>query len=81
MQVVFFITPVMYLPAQLSQRGVACSNGIRLQTCLKSSDDPILGNAPSDLGTGELYDNGNRGIGCGDSVCSGDTRPACVYWM
>lgn len=47
MQVVFFITPVMFLPAQLEQRGVLVLWLNPFATLLEIVRDPILGAPPS----------------------------------
>ena len=43
MQVVFFITPVMYLPAQLAQRGITMVKWNPFANLLEVVRDPILG--------------------------------------
>jgi ABC-type polysaccharide/polyol phosphate export permease len=47
MQVVFFVTPIMYLPAQLAQRGVTLLKWNPFANLLEIVRDPILGTVPS----------------------------------
>lgn len=49
MQVVFFITPVMFLPEQLSQRGISVLRWNPFASLLEVLSAPILGSRPSDL--------------------------------
>jgi len=47
MQVVFFVTPVMYLPQQLAERGMSVLKWNPFANLLEVVRDPILGLAPS----------------------------------
>ena len=47
MQIVFFVTPVMYLPEQLAQRGISVLEWNPFANLLEVVRDPILGSAPS----------------------------------
>ena len=47
MQVVFFVTPVIYLPAQLAQRGIGVLKWNPFANLLEIVRDPILGTVPS----------------------------------
>ena len=47
MQVVFFVTPVMYLPQQLARRGVTALKWNPFANLLEVVRDPILGMVPS----------------------------------
>ena len=47
MQVVFFVTPVMYLPSQLAQRGVSVLKWNPFANVLEVVRDPLLGSVPS----------------------------------
>jgi ABC-type polysaccharide/polyol phosphate export permease len=47
MQVVFFITPIMYLPEQLGQRGIGVLRWNPFAIILEVVRNPILGEAPS----------------------------------
>ena len=49
MQVVFFITPVMFQPEQLSQRGISVLRWSPFASLLEVLSAPILGSRPSDL--------------------------------
>ena len=49
MQVVFFITPVMFRPEQLSQRGISVLQWNPFASLLEVLSAPILGSRPSDL--------------------------------
>ena len=49
MQVVFFITPVMYTPAQLSQRGISLLQWNPFASLLEVLTAPVLGMRPSDF--------------------------------
>jgi ABC-type polysaccharide/polyol phosphate export permease len=49
MQVVFFITPVMFLPEQLSQRGISVLRWSPFASLLEVLSAPVLGSRPSDL--------------------------------
>ncbi len=47
MQVIFFVTPVMYLPQQLAQRGVSVVKWNPFANLLEIVRDPVLGMVPS----------------------------------
>jgi lipopolysaccharide transport system permease protein len=47
MQLVFFITPIMYLPEQLGQRGIGVLKWNPFAIILEVVRNPLLGEAPS----------------------------------
>ena len=60
MQVVFFITPVMYTPAQLSQRGISVLQWNPFASLLEVLTAPLLGMRPERFCPGELCCHGGR---------------------
>lgn len=80
MQVVFFITPVMYLPAQLAQRGVSVLKWNPFANLLEVVRDPILGNAPSVWALGSCTIMAIVGLAVVIPF-AGRYAPRVVYWM
>ena len=80
MQVVFFITPVMYLPAQLAQRGVSVLKWNPFANVLEVVRDPILGMAPSAWALGSCSVMAIVGVAV-IIPFAGRYAPRVVYWM
>ena len=80
MQVVFFITPVMYLPAQLAQRGVSVLKWNPFANLLEVVSDPILGHAPSVWALGSCAIMAIVGLAVVVPF-AGRYAPRVVYWM
>jgi ABC-type polysaccharide/polyol phosphate export permease len=80
MQVVFFLTPVMYLPAQLAQRGVSVLKWNPFANLLEVVRDPILGMAPSSWALGSCAIMAFLGLAVVIPF-AGRYAPRVVYWM
>jgi ABC-type polysaccharide/polyol phosphate export permease len=80
MQVIFFITPVMYLPSQLAHRGITFLKLNPFANLLEVVRDPILGIAPS---VWALASSGIMAL-VGFAVVipfAGRYAPRVVYWL
>ncbi len=80
MQVVFFVTPVMYLPAQLVHRGVGVLKWNPFANVLEVVRDPILGMAPSGWALGSCAIMAIVGLAVVVPF-AGRYAPRVVYWM
>ena len=80
MQVVFFVTPVMYLPAQLAQRGVTVLKLNPFAMLLEIVRDPILGAAPSEWALMSCAVMATVGFVL-TVPFSGRYAPRVVYWL
>ncbi len=80
MQVVFFVTPIMYLPAQLAQRGVTVLKWNPFASVLEVVRDPILGAAPSTWALGSCAVTAIVGLAVVTPFI-GRYAPRVVYWL
>jgi len=80
MQVVFFVTPVMYLPAQLAQRGITMLKLNPFANLLEVVRDPILGAAPSDWALASCAAMAVVGLAVVVPF-AGHYSPRVVYWL
>jgi len=80
MQVVFFVTPVMYLPAQLAQRGVTVLKLNPFANLLEIVRDPILGAAPSQWALVSCAAMAAVGLAVVVPF-AGHYAPRVVYWL
>lgn len=80
MQVVFFITPVMYLPAQLAQRGITVVKLNPFANLLEVVRDPILGAAPSQWALISCSIMAVAGLAVVIPF-AGHYAPRVVYWL
>lgn len=80
MQVVFFVTPVMYLPAQLAQRGVTALKLNPFANLLEIIRDPILGAVPSLWALATCATMAVAGLAVVVPF-AGRYAPRVVYWL
>jgi ABC-type polysaccharide/polyol phosphate export permease len=80
MQVVFFVTPVMYLPAQLAQRGVNVLKWNPFANLLEIVRDPILGTVPSNWALVSCATMAVAGLAVVVPF-AGRYAPRVIYWM
>jgi ABC-type polysaccharide/polyol phosphate export permease len=80
MQVVFFITPVMYLPDQLARRGFAVVRWNPFASLLEVVRDPLLGSAPSAWALGSCAIMAVVGLAVVIPF-AGRYAPRVVYWL
>jgi ABC-type polysaccharide/polyol phosphate export permease len=80
MQVVFFVTPVMYLPAQLAQRGITVLKLNPFANLLEIVRDPILGVAPSQWALVSCSIMAVAGLAV-VTPFAGHYAPRVVYWL
>jgi ABC-type polysaccharide/polyol phosphate export permease len=80
MQVVFFLTPVMYLPAQLAHRGISVLRWNPFANLLEVVRDPILGTVPSNWALGSCAIMAIMGLAV-IIPFAGRYAPRVVYWM
>jgi ABC-type polysaccharide/polyol phosphate export permease len=80
MQVIFFITPVMYLPEQLAQRGGALLKWNPFATLLEVVRDPILGTVPSGWALVSCTIMGVVGLALVVPF-AGRFAPRVIYWL
>ena len=80
MQVVFFITPVMYLPDQLARRGFAVIKWNPFANLLEVVRDPLLGSAPSAWALGSCAVMAVVGLAV-VMPFAGRYAPRVVYWL
>lgn len=79
-QVVFFITPVMYLPAQLAQRGVTFLKLNPFASLLEIVRDPVLGMVPSHWALASCATMAVVGLVVVVPF-AGHYAPRVVYWL
>jgi ABC-type polysaccharide/polyol phosphate export permease len=80
MQVVFFITPVMYLPDQLARRGFAVVRWNPFANLLEVVRDPLLGSPPSAWALGSCAVMAIVGLAVVIPF-AGRYAPRVVYWL
>ena len=80
MQVIFFVTPVMYLPAQLAQRGVTLLKWNPFASLLEIVRDPILGEVPSAWALASCIVMAVAGLAVVIPF-AGRYAPRVVYWL
>jgi ABC-type polysaccharide/polyol phosphate export permease len=80
MQVVFFITPVMYLPDQLARRGFAVVKWNPFANLLEVVRDPLLGSPPSAWALGSCAVMAIVGLAVVIPF-AGRYAPRVVYWL
>jgi ABC-type polysaccharide/polyol phosphate export permease len=80
MQLVFFITPVMYLPDQLARRGFAVVRWNPFANLLEVVRDPLLGSPPSAWALGSCAVMAIVGLAVVIPF-AGRYAPRVVYWL
>lgn len=80
MQVVFFLTPVIYLPDQLAKRGVTLLKWNPFASLLEIVRDPILGAAPSSWALTSCAVMAVAGLALVVPF-AGRYAPRVVYWL
>jgi len=80
MQVIFFVTPVIYLPAQLAQRGVTLLKWNPFANLLEIVRDPILGAVPSSWALLSCATMAIVGLAMVVPF-AGHYAPRVVYWL
>lgn len=80
MQVVFFVTPVMFLPAQLAKRGITVLKLNPFANLLEIVRDPILGRAPSEWALVTCAAMAVAGLALVIPF-AGRYAPRVVYWL
>jgi lipopolysaccharide transport system permease protein len=78
--VVFFITPVMYLPDQLARRGFAVVKWNPFANLLEVVRDPLLGSPPSVWALGSCAVMAIVGLAVVIPF-AGRYAPRVVYWL
>jgi ABC-type polysaccharide/polyol phosphate export permease len=80
MQVIFFVTPVMYLPQQLAERGVFVIKWNPFANLLEVVRDPLLGMVPSAWALASCAAMAVVGLGVLIPF-AGRFAPRVVYWL
>jgi len=80
MQVIFFITPVMYLPEQLAQRSGLLLKWNPFAILLEVVRDPILGTVPSGWALASCATMGVAGLAFVVPF-AGRFAPRVIYWL
>ena len=80
MQVVFFVTPVMFLPDQLARRGLAAVRCNLFANLLEVVRDPLLGAVPSTWALASCAIMAVLGLALVVPF-AGRYAPRVVYWL